>query len=96
MVVNSSLVMIEFINKSYRQGLSKREAIVQGANIRMRPIILTTLTNNPGAVAHGNRNPGIFTDMGFHGHDLCYRSLCRRIPDPDHCAGGVGFVDESR
>lgn len=47
-VVNSSLVLIEFTNKSYRQGLSIREAIVQGANIRLRPIILTTLTTTLG------------------------------------------------
>ncbi len=46
-VVNSSLVLIEFINKSYRY-LPIREAIVQGANIRLRPIILTTLTTTLG------------------------------------------------
>ena len=47
-VVNSSLVLVEFTNKSYKQGLSIREAIVQGANIRLRPIILTTLTTTLG------------------------------------------------
>lgn len=47
-VVNDSLVLIEFINKSFRQGLSRREAIVQGTNIRLRPIILTTLTTTLG------------------------------------------------
>jgi len=47
-VVNDSLVLIEFINKSYQRGLSRREAIVQGTNIRLRPIILTTLTTTLG------------------------------------------------
>lgn len=47
-VVNDSLVLIEFINKSLKQGLSRREAIVQGTNIRLRPIILTTLTTTLG------------------------------------------------
>ena len=32
----------------YMQGLSRREAIVQGTNIRLRPIILTTLTTTLG------------------------------------------------
>ncbi len=47
-VVNDSLVLIEFINKSYHSGLSRREALVAGTNIRLRPIILTTLTTTLG------------------------------------------------
>jgi multidrug efflux pump subunit AcrB len=47
-VVNDSLVLIEFINKAYESGLSRREAIVAGTNIRLRPIILTTLTTTLG------------------------------------------------
>jgi HAE1 family hydrophobic/amphiphilic exporter-1 len=47
-VVNDSLVLIEFINKSYESGLSRREAVVAGTNIRLRPIMLTTLTTTLG------------------------------------------------
>jgi HAE1 family hydrophobic/amphiphilic exporter-1 len=47
-VVNDSLVLIEFINKSYAAGLSRRDALVTGTNIRLRPIILTTLTTTLG------------------------------------------------
>ncbi len=47
-VVNDSLVLIEFINKSFARGLGRREAIVAGTNIRLRPIILTTLTTTLG------------------------------------------------
>ena len=47
-VVNDSLVLIEFINTSYKSGLSRREAVVAGTNIRLRPIILTTLTTTLG------------------------------------------------
>jgi len=47
-VVNDSLVLIEFINKLYDSGMSRRNAIVQGTNIRLRPIILTTLTTTLG------------------------------------------------
>ncbi len=47
-VVNDSLVLIEFINKSYQSGLSRHEAIIQGTHIRLRPILLTTLTTTLG------------------------------------------------
>jgi HAE1 family hydrophobic/amphiphilic exporter-1 len=43
-VVNDSLVLIDFINKRYRSGMSRREAIHEGIRIRLRPILLTTLT----------------------------------------------------
>jgi len=47
-VVNDSLVLIDFINKGYRSGLSRREAIEQGIRVRLRPILLTTLTTTLG------------------------------------------------
>ncbi|MCU7937180.1 MAG: efflux RND transporter permease subunit [Candidatus Thiodiazotropha sp. (ex Dulcina madagascariensis)] len=47
-VVNDALVLIDFINKRYRGGMSRREAIVEGVHIRLRPILLTTLTTSLG------------------------------------------------
>ncbi len=47
-VVNDALVLIDFINKRYRAGLSRREAIEEGVRIRLRPIVLTTLTTTLG------------------------------------------------
>jgi len=47
-VVNDSLVLIDFINKRYRAGLSRREAIDEGIRVRLRPILLTTLTTTLG------------------------------------------------
>ncbi len=47
-VVNDSLVLIDFINRAYRSGMSRREAITQGIRIRLRPILLTTLTTSLG------------------------------------------------
>ncbi len=47
-VVNDSLVLIDFINKRYRSGMSRREAIREGIRIRLRPILLTTLTTTLG------------------------------------------------
>ncbi len=43
-VVNDSLVMIDFINERLRQGLPGREAIIEGAKARFRPILLTSIT----------------------------------------------------
>ncbi len=47
-VVNDSLVLVEFLNKCYRSGLSRQEALVKATNIRLRPILLTTLTTTLG------------------------------------------------
>jgi len=47
-VVNDSLVLVEFLNNCYRKGLSRREALIRGTNIRLRPILLTTLTTTLG------------------------------------------------
>ena len=44
MVVNDSLVMIDFINEQRRNGMPAREAIIHGAKSRFRPIMLTSLT----------------------------------------------------
>jgi HAE1 family hydrophobic/amphiphilic exporter-1 len=47
-VVNDSLVLSDFINRKYREGTSRREAIAYGIRIRLRPILLTTLTTSLG------------------------------------------------
>lgn len=47
-VVNNSLVMIDFMNRSLHSGLSRREAIEHTIHIRLRPILLTTLTTTLG------------------------------------------------
>ena len=43
-VVNDSLVMIDFINEKKGEGLAALDAIVAGAKQRFRPIMLTSLT----------------------------------------------------
>ena len=43
-VVNDSLVMIDFIEQRLREGASPREAIIEGAKGRFRPIFLTSVT----------------------------------------------------
>jgi HAE1 family hydrophobic/amphiphilic exporter-1 len=43
-VVNNAIVLIDYINQLRKEGLSKLEAIKQAGQIRMRPILMTTLT----------------------------------------------------
>jgi multidrug efflux pump subunit AcrB len=43
-VVNDSLVMIDFINEQRRSGAGPLDAIVDGAKQRFRPIMLTSVT----------------------------------------------------
>ena len=43
-VVNDSLMMIDFIDERRRRGAPPRQAIVDGAKARFRPILLTSLT----------------------------------------------------
>ncbi len=47
-VVNDSLMLVDFMNKSYRAGLSRHKAITEGIRVRLRPIMLTTLTTTLG------------------------------------------------
>ncbi len=47
-VVNDSLVLLDFINRLYASGLSRAEAIREGVRVRLRPILLTTLTTTLG------------------------------------------------
>ena len=43
-IVNNGIVMVDYINQLRREGLSKKEAIVESAKARLRPILMTTLT----------------------------------------------------
>lgn len=43
-IINGSLVMIDFINENLRDGMPIEEAIMEGTKSRFRPIMLTSLT----------------------------------------------------
>ncbi|REK06324.1 MAG: AcrB/AcrD/AcrF family protein [Acidobacteria bacterium] len=43
-VVNDSLILIDFINRKRSEGLAAMESIVEASSMRLRPIILTSVT----------------------------------------------------
>ncbi len=43
-VVNNAIVLIDYANQLRREGYPKREAIVTAGQVRLRPILMTTLT----------------------------------------------------
>jgi multidrug efflux pump subunit AcrB len=43
-VVNNAIVFVEYIEIVRSQGMSKKDAIVEAARLRLRPILMTTLT----------------------------------------------------
>ena len=47
-LVNDSLVLVDFINSRVRNGISHFEASIDGAKLRLRAILLTTLTTAAG------------------------------------------------
>jgi len=54
-VVNDSIVFMDFINKLRTQGVARRDSIIQAGRLRFRPVMLTTLTTvaGIGTVAYG-------------------------------------------
>ena len=67
-VVNDSIVLIDFINKYRERGYNKWYAILKGGSVRLRPIVLTSLTTIigliPMAVGLGGKSP-IWMPMAY-------------------------------
>ena len=49
-VVNDSIVKVDFINQARREGLDLRAAILEAGRVRLRPIVMTTVTTVLGLV----------------------------------------------
>lgn len=47
-VVNDSLILVDFINNLRSQGIETLKAVLQAAQLRLRPILLTTITTVAG------------------------------------------------
>ncbi len=54
-VVNDSIVLVDFINMQRRAGMERRASIIKAGQMRIRPVILTTITTVGGlsTVAYG-------------------------------------------
>ncbi|MBU4312692.1 MAG: efflux RND transporter permease subunit [Candidatus Omnitrophica bacterium] len=54
-VVNDSIVLVDFINKLRQKGMPRRDSIIKACQMRLRPVILTTITTVGGlsTVAYG-------------------------------------------
>lgn len=71
-VVNNGIVLIDYANQLRRRGLSRREALIEAGQVRLRPILMTTLTTVlglfPMALGWGEgsevRTPMAITVMG--------------------------------
>lgn len=42
--VNNAIVLMEYANREGRRGLARREALLSGASVRLRPILMTAMT----------------------------------------------------
>lgn len=49
-VVNNSIILVDYINTLRKKGLSREEAVVEGGKARLRPILMTALTTILGLV----------------------------------------------
>lgn len=49
-VVSFSILMIDFAHRRFREGVSRKEAILEAAKIRLRPILMTSLSAMLGLV----------------------------------------------
>jgi len=47
-VVNDSLVLVDFVNKRRRAGADRRSSLVEAGMVRLRPVLLTSLTTMGG------------------------------------------------
>jgi HAE1 family hydrophobic/amphiphilic exporter-1 len=49
-VVNNSIILVDYTNKLRKKGISHEEAVVEGGRVRLRPILMTALTTVLGLV----------------------------------------------
>ncbi|MFH1119071.1 MAG: efflux RND transporter permease subunit [Bacteroidota bacterium] len=50
LVTKNGILIVEFANKKREEGLSKRQAVIEAATLRLRPIMMTSLATSLGAL----------------------------------------------
>jgi HAE1 family hydrophobic/amphiphilic exporter-1 len=43
-VLNNGIVLVDYVNQLRARGMKMREALIEGGRVRLRPILITTLT----------------------------------------------------
>ncbi|MCR5213960.1 MAG: efflux RND transporter permease subunit [Eubacterium sp.] len=43
-IVNNGIVLVDYVNQLRRQGMSKKDAIIESAKTRLRPVLMTAIT----------------------------------------------------
>lgn len=64
-VVNNSIILVDFTNQLMREGVSKMEAIGRAARTRFTPILLTTLTTILGLLPLTLENTSLWSPLGW-------------------------------
>jgi multidrug efflux pump subunit AcrB len=64
-VVNNSIILVDYINKLMEQGMDKIEAIKQAGETRFTPIVLTTFTTIGGLLPLTLRGGTLWAPMGW-------------------------------
>jgi len=82
-VVNDSIVLVEFINNLRRKGAGRRDSIIQGGRLRLRPVLLTTITTSLGLTP---------TAYGIGGGDPFLRPMALTIVWGIVCATALTLV----
>jgi len=49
-VVNNAIVLVDYVNRLRRNGMSKKDALVEAGSVRLRPILMTTMTTVLGLI----------------------------------------------
>ena len=68
--VNDTIVLIDFINSNRKNGMPVREAVTNAAALRLRPILLTSLTTMAGLLP---------TALGIGGYSAVWSPMARTI-----------------
>ncbi len=63
-VVRNGIVLIEFIEEARREGMELKEAVIQAASARFRPILLTSLTAIVGMIPIATIGELLFRPLG--------------------------------
>jgi multidrug efflux pump subunit AcrB len=64
-VVNDSIVLLDYINRKRREGKSLEDAVIQGASSRLRAIVLTSVTTIGGLIPLSLSGGTLFAPFGW-------------------------------